>query len=228
MPPDLSREKSQCDNNHIQISKSHFVAFHVVNIWLKVYIFTDIHNPIASHNQALTLTMTALDHIITFWLVIFALVAFTFEPVLVFVCKGNLDSCQENELEHNHITKLLIELWFWYAKQFDPLFINTPFWLVIMCGIDCVIFGPMYIIVLFGWIYDSSGIWFKRFVCIWNGALVYSTVVYFAYEILIEYQRNSMFWVIVINMPWTIVPLLLLKQVLISETKHKQYHKKNN
>ena len=125
------------------------------------------------------------------------------------MCHGNLGICQKNNPNN-----LFINIWMWYSQQFDPLFINTPIWLQIMCGIDCLIFGPMYSIIFYGWIYDSKSMWFRSIVLIWNGALVYSTIVYFAYEFIVEYNRISVIAVIVINIPWTIIPLILMIKVL--------------
>eukprot|EP01084_Bolivina_argentea_P070020 127369_1 len=150
-----------------------------------------------------------IDATVTIWLMIFTVVAFVFEPVLVFLCKGDLDAC----VNESHPNNILVKLWMVYT-QFDPLFIHTPFWLVIMCGIDCCIFGPMYAVILYGWIYYSYSNWFKNIVLIWNGALVYSTIVYFVYEMIIEYHRISVTAVVLINIPWTIIPIVLLIRVL--------------
>ena len=41
------------------------------------------------------------------------------------------------------------------------------------------------------------------------GAIVYSTLVYFGIEVLGEWERADMLWVFIINIPYTVVPLLL-------------------
>ena len=43
-----------------------------------------------------------------------------------------------------------------------------------------------------------------------SGALIYSTIVYFGYELLAESHRASLFWVFVVNIPWTLAPVLLI------------------
>lgn len=39
--------------------------------------------------------------------------------------------------------------------------------------------------------------------------LFYSTVVYFLYEFIEEWERADFFWMTVINIPYTIVPIIL-------------------
>mmetsp|Transcript_22652 Transcript_22652/g.63654 ORF Transcript_22652/g.63654 Transcript_22652/m.63654 type:complete len:171 (+) Transcript_22652:74-586(+) len=131
------------------------------------------------------------------WLMLFAGVSFTFEHLLV-SAQGKLYGMDDGWVK---------ALWLFYAETFDPLFLQTPTWLVIMCGIDAYIFGPLYLLVAY--LLVTRNVWYPAVALFWAGAVTYSTVVYFSFEVLYEGHRADLLWVFVINCPWTVVPFFV-------------------
>lgn len=91
--------------------------------------------------------------------------------------------------------------------QWDPLFLDTPMWLRIMCAIDGFVFGPFYLVLIAAFVRERE--WIRIPALIYVSAIVYSTLVYFAYEFIAEAGRANLAMVVLVNVPYTIVPLLL-------------------
>jgi len=102
-------------------------------------------------------------------------------------------------------------VWFWYAASFDPIFLDPPPFLWLMCTIDGFVFGPFYLVLIYAFARECA--WIRGPALLYAGAIVYSTVVYFGVEFLTELERADIFWVVVINIPYTIVPILLALRV---------------
>lgn len=103
--------------------------------------------------------------------------------------------------------------WYWYARSFDPIFLDTPIWLRIMCGIDAYVFGPFYLILVYALVRGRN--WIRVPALLYGAAIVYSTAVYFGYEFLDHANRaQANLWaVFLVNIPYTVVPLLLMWRV---------------
>lgn len=91
--------------------------------------------------------------------------------------------------------------------QWDPLFLDTPSWLRIMCGIDTFVFGPFYLVLIFALVRERE--WIRLPALCYVAAIVYSTVVYFGHEFVAEAGRANLAMVVLINVPYTLVPLWL-------------------
>lgn len=104
-------------------------------------------------------------------------------------------------------TDPLGRLWYFYASKWDPIFLETPLWLRVMCGVDMFVFGPTYLWLVRGLVRGDERIRLPGQVFV--GAIVYSTVVYFAVEILQEAARADLTMVFVVNIPYTLVPIWL-------------------
>ena len=115
-------------------------------------------------------------------------------------------------------------LWLFYAKTFDPIFLNLPLWLRIVCSLDTILFGPFYAVSAYAfWTKQQEARWYELIALPMAGALLYSTVVYFAYEIIAESGRASLVWVFVINLPWTLAPVLLVARLgFLRSSREKQ------
>ncbi|KIG18403.1 hypothetical protein DB30_00688 [Enhygromyxa salina] len=96
--------------------------------------------------------------------------------------------------------------WRFYA-QWDPLFFDTPLWLRIMCGIDGFVFGPFYLVLI--WAFVRGHAWIRIPALLYVSAIVYSTLVYFGYEFVAERERANLAMVVLVNVPYTIVPIVL-------------------
>jgi hypothetical protein len=89
----------------------------------------------------------------------------------------------------------------------DPIFLDTPLWLRIMCGIDGFVFGPFYLVLV--WALAKERAWIQLPALLYAAAIVYSTIVYFGYEFIAEAGRADMTMVVLVNIPYTIMPLAL-------------------
>jgi hypothetical protein len=96
--------------------------------------------------------------------------------------------------------------WRFYC-QWDPVFLDTPTWLRVMCGIDAFVFGPFYLVLIAAFVRRCE--WIRLPALLYVAAIVYSTLVYFGYELVAERERANLLMVVLINVPYTIMPLLL-------------------
>ena len=135
---------------------------------------------------------------------LFLFVAWAFEPYVVYLC--GWEGLPTAECR----STLTGRLWHFYASEFDPIFLDLPLWLRIVCSLDTLLFGPFYAISVYAFATNQqAAAWYRACALPCSGALLYSTIVYFAYELLAEGHRARLGWVFVINLPWTLAPLLL-------------------
>lgn len=139
-----------------------------------------------------------LDSFLVLWFSLFAVSSLVFEPFIVF------------DVDLSTTTDIFGRTWYWYASSFDPIFLDTPLWLRIMCGIDAFVFGPFYLVLIYALVRRRS--WIRVPALLYGAAIVYSTAVYFGYEILDPANRAeaNLVAVFLVNIPFTIVPLLLI------------------
>ena len=138
------------------------------------------------------------DAFLVFCFSLFAVSSLVFEPFIVF------------DVDLSTASDPVGKTWYWYASSFDPIFLDTPLWLRIMCGIDAFVFGPFYLVLIYALVRARS--WIRVPALLYAAAIVYSTVVYFGYEVLDPANRAqaNLSAVFLINIPFTLVPLLLL------------------
>jgi len=151
-----------------------------------------------------------LDSLLLCTFCMFLFVAWFFEPYVVYVCGWEglrTEGCQRH---------LINRLWLFYADTFDPIFLNLPLWLRICCSLDTILFGPFYAASVYAFATGAQEArWYVHVALPSCGALAYSTLVYFAYEVIAERHRASLLWVFVINLPWTLAPILLLVRLAL-------------
>ena len=149
-------------------------------------------------------TLRKLDNILLGTFCMFLFVAWVFEPAVVAIC--GWEGLKTAECQ----ATLTGRLWLFYAESFDPVFLNLPLWLRIVCSLDTCLFGPFYALSIYAFATGAQETrWYELVALPLSGALFYSTVVYFAYEFMAEWHRASLLWVFVINLPWTLAPVLL-------------------
>ena len=159
-----------------------------------------------------------LDRVLLATFCMFLFVAWFFEPWVVYLC--GWDGLETIECQRT----LTGRLWLFYAKTFDPIFLNLPLWLRIVCSLDTILFGPFYAVSVYAfWTKQQGARWYELIALPMAGALLYSTVVYFAYEVIAESGRASLVWVFVINLPWTLAPVLLVARLgFLRSSREKQ------
>lgn len=138
------------------------------------------------------------DLFLVCWFCLFAVSSLVFEPFIVF------------DVDLEATTDPIGKTWYWYASSFDPLFLDTPLWLRIMCGIDAFVFGPFYLVLVYALV--SGKEWIRVPALLYGAAIIYSTLVYFGYEVLDPENRAraNLTAVFLVNIPFTLVPLLLV------------------
>ena len=138
------------------------------------------------------------DAFLVFWFCLFAVSSLVYEQFIVF------------GIDLSRTTDIFGRSWYWYAASFDPIFLETPLWLRIMCTIDAYVFGPFYLVLIYALVRERN--WIRIPALLYGTAIVYSTVVYFGYEFLDEANRAEadLLAVFIVNVPYTIVPLLLM------------------
>lgn len=142
-----------------------------------------------------------LDLFLVAWFVVFAFTSLVYEQYIVF----GVDLAAS--------TDLIGRSWYWYASSFDPVFLDTPLWLRIMCGIDAYVFGACYPVFIYAFIRGRD--WVRLPALLYGAAIVYSTLVYFGWEFLDAANRTeaNLPMVLLVNIPYTLVPLLLMWRV---------------
>jgi|JI10StandDraft_1071094.scaffolds.fasta_scaffold915473_2 hypothetical protein len=111
------------------------------------------------------------------------------------------------ETPNGPFEELVLRVWDVYVF-FDPIFDQPPLWLKVMCWIEVLVFGPLYFISAYA--LKSRAPWARSVVLPFAGALLYSTIVYFALELGSErVPGTNDLVVLVVNLPWTLLPIVL-------------------
>jgi EXPERA (EXPanded EBP superfamily) len=127
---------------------------------------------------------------------IFAFISFVMEALVAF-----------QDLTPNK-SNPLVYVWWWYASSFDPLFLHPPDYMRAMLVFDMVLFGPFHVAIAYAIARDRR--WILRPAWLYAGAMVYSTLLYFAMEFFHPVPGTNIPAVIAINVPYTILPFVLL------------------
>ncbi len=141
------------------------------------------------------------DLFLVFWFCVFSVSSFIYEQYIIF------------DVDLASATDIFGRSWYWYASSFDPVFLDTPLWLRIMCGIDGYLFGACYPAFIYAFIKGCN--WVRVPALVYGSAIIYSTLVYFGWEFLDPTNREeaNLLAVFIVNIPYTIVPLLLMWRV---------------
>ena len=138
----------------------------------------------SSTSSSIIVRKTRLDRLLIGSFSMFSFIACFFEPYVVHLC------------------------------GWDPIFLSLPLWMRITCSLDTLLFGPFYVTSLYAFASgQQESQWYRTVALPMSGALIYSRIVYFAYEVLAEADRARLGWVFVINLPWTLAPFLVIHRV---------------
>jgi hypothetical protein len=135
----------------------------------------------------------------------FILVAFVHEPLFYYYCgwDGLRDDSCTNET--------VAAIWKGYA-HYDPVYFDMPLWMALMIGFDSTLLAPFYLYAAYVlWIGKVDTPLFRAIACTVCGGLIYAMTLYLAWEILsADRYRTALIPVIAFNLPWGLVPLLLV------------------
>jgi hypothetical protein len=151
--------------------------------------------------SAIPLRKRPFDAFLVFCFCVFSISSLVYEQFVVF------------GVDLSSTTDIFGRSWYWYARSFDPVFLDPPLWLRIMCTIDAYVFGAFYLVFIYAFVKGRN--WVRIPALLYGSAIVYSTIVYFGWEFLDAENRAqaNLLAVFVVNIPYTIVPLLLMWRV---------------
>lgn len=148
---------------------------------------------------------------------LFTLVAFVHEPLFYAYCGWD-------GLRHDSCTNQTIAaIWKGYAK-YDPVYLDMPLWMALMIGFDTFLLSPFYVYSIYVFATGRADTTLYRSVAYTvSGALIYAMLLYISWEIL-EAKRygTSLFPVIAYNIPWGLVPLLLVVRLYRGANRMKE------
>lgn len=122
---------------------------------------------------------------------------------------------------------ILGRAWGWYARSFDPLFLNPPLYLRIMCAFDTFFLGPAFVFSAFA-LYTKRNLFttprllrrligpafsFKGVARASSLVLLYSVALYFLVEFIGERGRANLLVVTIVNGAYFVFPILLMRRV---------------
>ena len=139
--------------------------------------------------------LPAIDRLLIAFFALFAFTSICMEPYITF------------GVDLARATSPLGRAWHFYARTWDPLFLEQPAYMRVMTGIDEWVYGPMYLVLIYAFLRRRE--WIRRPALLYCGAIIYSTLVYFLTEFVSEGHRANLPMVVVVNMPYTIIPCLL-------------------
>ncbi len=150
---------------------------------------------------------------------LFVLVAFVHEPLFYLYCGWD-------GLRHNTCTNQTIaDIWIGYAKS-DPVYFDMPLWMALMIGFDSVLLSPFYLYSLYALGAGKVDTPFYR-ACGYtvSGALIYAMVLYIVWEVMqADVYHTALVPVITYNIPWGMVPLLLVFRLYYGAKKIGERH----
>jgi hypothetical protein len=137
--------------------------------------------------------------------VVFMLVAFVHEPLFYYYCGWDglrQDSCTN---------ATVAAFWNDYARA-DPVYFDMPLWMALMIGFDSTLLAPFYVYAAYVlWMGKVDTPLFRAIAYTVCGGLIYAMVLYLTWEVLsAERYRTALLPVIAYNLPWGLVPLLLV------------------
>jgi len=94
-----------------------------------------------------------------------------------------------------------------YAQLADPLVGQNPLWLRVASFISGAVFGPFYIVLVYGLIHDRR--WIRVPSLIYIGAILYSMVLYYSVELAGPLPPTNYAIFFGSTLPYVLAPLLL-------------------
>jgi hypothetical protein len=107
--------------------------------------------------------------------------------------------------------QFLVDSNYWYAHDADPLFMNPPFWMRIVTGLSAFVYMLFYLVLvpalLRGWNWiQLPAVIYATMIASLTGIVVFG-VEFFGEP---EFQTNAPIKFLAFNLPYVLVPLLLL------------------
>lgn len=99
----------------------------------------------------------------------------------------------------------------WYGQVLDPLFLANPQWLRVMSGISAWVFGPLYLLLAWGFWRGVDAL--RGPAVAWAVALLYSLVVHLWMEMFGELPAPKPGLLLMIYLPYAVLPVVVLARL---------------
>lgn len=109
----------------------------------------------------------------------------------------------------------LVDLIHTYGRNFDPVLIARPMWWRMTIWIDVLFFGPYYLFAIFAFIQGSE--WIRIPAFIHSAMLITNVLIIMGEEIAGSYPTPALPFVTLLNLPWVLVPLVVIYRMATSE-----------
>jgi hypothetical protein len=105
----------------------------------------------------------------------------------------------------------LIDMVHWWGRNFDPLQWARPPWWRATIWIDALYFGPFYAFAIYAFWKGRN--WIVVPALVWAGMMLSNVIIIMFEELIGPHHTPEAFWVSVANLPWLLVPLLLIARL---------------
>ncbi|HEY3291749.1 MAG TPA: emopamil-binding family protein [Anaerolineae bacterium] len=102
-----------------------------------------------------------------------------------------------------------------YGRQSDPLLIARPVWWKMTLLLDAVFFGPFYVAAIYAFIKARN--WIRIPCFLYSGMMFANVVIILGEERFGPYAVPDFGFVLLLNLPWLLLPILLSARMLRSE-----------
>ncbi|NWJ47375.1 MAG: DUF2781 domain-containing protein [Chloroflexi bacterium] len=98
-----------------------------------------------------------------------------------------------------------------YGRNFDPLLMARPTWWQVTIWIDALLFGPFYVVALYAFIKGKN--WIRQVCFIYASVMVTNVTIILGEEIFGPYRTPQLWFVLLDNAPWFLMPLYLIARM---------------
>jgi hypothetical protein len=109
----------------------------------------------------------------------------------------------------------LVDLVHAYGRAFDPVLLARPVWWKATIWIDALFFGPFYALAIYA--YTKGKSWIRMPSIIWASVMLTNVTIILAEERFGLYATPHFGIVLLLNLPWLIVPILTIARMAGAE-----------
>lgn len=110
----------------------------------------------------------------------------------------------------------LVNLSHWWGRTFDPLLMARPVWWRATIWMDCVLFGPFYLVAVYAFVKGKN--WIRLPAVIYSTIMVTNVSIILSEEAWGPHASPALLAVIGANASWVIFPVLIVIRMWKSET----------
>ena len=146
--------------------------------------------------QFLSLPQRQIDYFLIVCFSIFASTSFFISSLSAF----NIPVTSESKF-------FLIRWLYQYGVNIDSVVLKNPLYLQIQSFIDCFVFGPFYLLLIYAFIRRKS--WIRIPAIIYVATMTYSMILYLGIELMGENAPLNQSAFLGLNFPYLVIPLVL-------------------